>query len=403
MGQRNAIIPGTDPEIEVHGTMPLIAEKVEADGIFSHDLREDRDKFGELANPLIDSMQSRFSAPWWRFNSIACSVSDAIVRNRLIFHADLPVVGISNLRWELTAAEIARDGELEIPKPETRYPGRTGLLIGRSPFNYYHFINDILIFMEDLHDHVDKLGLDRILINPCAAAPEGFQRQLIDAIYPDLADKVHFDNSIFHAEHLTFVNVWPQYFQHSDDQEAIKRSGPNGISRRAYRASAAPFFERASQALAGTSGSGPEVLLISRKAAGRRQVMNEDALLDALRPYGAEAIAMENHSVQEQMALCAGAKVVIGPHGAGMTNVGFCAPGTLCIELTGRHYLQRGTDFASLAMIRGLEYQFAVADEEGDIVRMKGNHGNDIRLGQPVIDHVVGEVDRALGSARAVG
>ena len=403
MGQRNAIIPGTDPEIEIYGELPPIAEKVEAEGIHAHDLREDREKFGDLANPLIDSMESRFNAPWWRFNSIACSVSDAIVRNRLIFHAGLPVVGISNLRWELTAAELAQRGELEIPQPEKSFPGRTGLLIGRSPFNYYHFINDILIFMEDLHAQVDALGLDRILINPCTAASDGFQRQLIEAIYPDLSDKVQFDNTVFHAERLTFVNVWPNYFQHANDGEAIKRCGPTGISRRAYRTSAAPFFDRAANALSAYALSGPEVLIISRKEAGRRQVLNEGALLDALSPYGAEAVAMENHTVAEQMALCAGAKVVIGPHGAGMANAGFCAPGTICIELTGRHYLQRGTDFASLAMIRGLEYQFAVADEEGDIVHMKGNHGNDIRLGQPVIDHIVLEVDRALGRARAVG
>ena len=396
MGTRNAIIPGIDPEVEVHGAMPELAVKEQPRGIHAADLRDDREKFADLANPLIDTFPKRLAAPWWQFNSVACSVPDAVVRNRLIFHKGLPVVGVGNLRWELTSAEVARDGKLQVPEPDTHFKGRTGLLVGRSSFNYYHFINDVLVFMEDLVDLADSLGLDRILINPCADKPDGFQRQLIDTIYPELSERVVLDASVFHAEHLTFVSVWPSYFQPGEGDEAIKRCGPTGISRRAYRSAAVPFFHRAEKAIAADTGDGPDVVVISRKAADRRKVLNEDALMDALSGFNAEDVVMEKLSVREQMALCAGAKVVIGPHGAGMTNAGFCRPGATAIELTGRHYLQRGTDFASLAMVRGMDYRFVVADEEGDIVKMEGNTGNDIRLSTAALDHIVELVDAAV-------
>ncbi|MFK7943167.1 MAG: DUF563 domain-containing protein [Paracoccaceae bacterium] len=396
MSQRNAIIPGIDAEVEVHGEMPVLAEQLEAYGIKAFDLRDDREKFADLANPLIDSYPARLSAPWYQFNSVACSVPDAVVRNRLIFHAGLPVVGVGNLRWEATAAEVARKGELQVPDPDVHFKGRTGLLVGRSSFNYYHFISDVLIFLEDLYDLVEELGLDRIVINPCRDNPNGFQRQMINALYPELSERIVLDETVFSAEHLTFVDIWPSYFSPGEGDEAIKRSGPKGTSRRAFRSSARPFYDRAARTLS-DANSGPDVLIISRRGADRRQIVNDDALLDALKGHGAEAIIMEQLSVREQMALCANAKVVIGAHGAGMINSGFCRAGATCIELTGRHYLQRGSDFASLAMIRNLEYQFVIADEEGDIEKMHGNTGNDIRLATRAIDHIVETVDNALG------
>ena len=398
MGQRNAIIPGIDPEVEVHGDMPVLAEPDTARGFSAHDLRDDRDKFGDLANPVIDAFPARLTGPWWRFNSIACTVPDAVVHNRLIFHAGLPVLGIGNLRWEVKAAQVAQAGELTIPEPEVHYSGRTGLLVGRSSFNYYHFISDMLVFIEDLFEQVEKLGLDRIVVNPCREKLGGFQEQLVQMVYPEIADKVIFTEGPFRADSLTFVHAWPQYFGHSeDDTQAVHVNGLRGVSRRAYRSSTAPFFERVERIIGARRGAAQrDVVVISRKDAPGRKIVNEEELLTALAPFGARQVAMEHLSVREQVELCAGARVVIGAHGAGMTNAGFCQSGAVCMELTGRHYLQRAPDFATFAMVRDINYQFIVADEEGEIAKMSGNQGNDIRLGQSALEHIVAQVDAAL-------
>lgn len=405
MTRRNAIIPGLDPEIEVHGEMPPLAERDEARRFSAHDLRDDREKFGELANPVIDAFPARLNGPWWRFNSVACTVEDAVAHNRLIFHGGLPVMGIGNLRWEFKAAEVAQSGELTVPEPDVHYPGRTGLIVGRSSFNYYHFISDMLVFLEDLAPLMDRLGLDRIVINPCIDKPGGFQDQLVRAIYPELADRIVFSDGPFRADSLTFVNVWPQHFAHAEDGvpadgPPVKINGLKGVSRRAYRSTTAPFFDRVERITGSRRGADQQdVVIISRMHAPGRRIVNECELMEALAPYGARQVAMEHLSVREQMDLCAGARVVIGAHGAGMTNAGFCQAGAVCMELTGRHYLQRAPDFATFAMVRDIGYQFIVADEDGDIEKMSGNTGNDIRLGQPALDHIVGEVDAAIAAS----
>lgn len=396
---RNAIIPGIDPEVTVHGDMPMLAEPDTPRGFSAHDLRADRERFADLANPVIDAFPARLSGPWWRFNAVACSIPNAIVRNRLIFHDGLPVVGVGNLRWEMKAAEVAHRGVLQLEQPEQYFPGRTGLLIGRSSFNYYHFISDVLVFMEDLRANLDLASLDRIVINPCRDVSDSFQHQLIEVLYPELAEKVVMNEMTFQAEHLTFVNVWPRHFEHGEGDQALRVNGMKGVSRRAYRSSTLPFFKRAEQMIGRrTPDEQSEVVIISRKAASGRKVTNEDQLAEALAPLGAQQVVMEHLSVREQLDLSARARVLIGAHGAGMTNAGFCQSGATCLELTGRHYLQRAPDFATFAMVRDIEYQFIVADEDGDITQMRGNRGNDIHLGRPALDHIVETVDRALAT-----
>ena len=61
MPTRNAIIPGVDAEVEVHGEMPPLAEQDTARRFSAHDLRDDRDKFGDLANPVIDAFPARLT------------------------------------------------------------------------------------------------------------------------------------------------------------------------------------------------------------------------------------------------------------------------------------------------------------------------------------------------------
>ncbi|MEM7056965.1 MAG: glycosyltransferase 61 family protein [Pseudomonadota bacterium] len=78
---------------------------------------------------------------------------------------------------------------------------------------------------------------------------------------------------------------------------------------------------------------GPEVLHISRSGAKLRTLSNQDAFETALADRGAQTFiaTYENHA--EQIAKFRAARVVIGVHGAGLTNLAFCAPGTRVIEI----------------------------------------------------------------------
>jgi len=73
-------------------------------------------------------------------------------------------------------------------------------------------------------------------------------------------------------------------------------------------------------------------LYITREDAQTRRVVNEAALWDALQARGFQKITLSHHSVREQAELFAQAACVIGPHGAGLTNLLFSPPHTRVIE-----------------------------------------------------------------------
>ena len=79
---------------------------------------------------------------------------------------------------------------------------------------------------------------------------------------------------------------------------------------------------------------------------------NEDALLDAMRHRGFEIVVPGALTLTEQIRVFREASVVVGPHGAGLTNIVFCEPGTIVYELVPDHY--PNICFGNLALICGL-------------------------------------------------
>ena len=76
-----------------------------------------------------------------------------------------------------------------------------------------------------------------------------------------------------------------------------------------------------------------ERIYISRSMTTTRNIVNENEVMDCLNKFGFTTIFLENLSVIEQAALFNRAKVVLAPHGAGLTNLVFCQPKTKIIEL----------------------------------------------------------------------
>ncbi len=104
----------------------------------------------------------------------------------------------------------------------------------------------------------------------------------------------------------------------------------------------------------------PERILISRRHASYRRLLNEDEAIARLSPHGFVPIALESLSFLEQVALFAGAKVIIAPHGAGLTNTVFCNPGTKLIEIFSPDAVS--VNYWLIANIIGLEYYYLIAE-----------------------------------------
>lgn len=75
----------------------------------------------------------------------------------------------------------------------------------------------------------------------------------------------------------------------------------------------------------------PRRIFIQRK--GTRSVSNESDLLSLLSPLGFEPVRLEQLNLKQQISLFSQAEVVIGVHGAGLSNIVFCQPESQIIEL----------------------------------------------------------------------
>jgi len=78
-------------------------------------------------------------------------------------------------------------------------------------------------------------------------------------------------------------------------------------------------------------------LFISRRDSTSPRVLNEKAIFEKLAPLGFEAVCLSGMSIAEQIKLFAHAEVVVGAHGAGLTNTLFVPAGTTIIELHDQH------------------------------------------------------------------
>lgn len=78
-------------------------------------------------------------------------------------------------------------------------------------------------------------------------------------------------------------------------------------------------------------------VFISRQKASYRRIINENELFEFLEPLGFKRYNLEELSIQDQMILFFNAETIISPHGAGLTNILFCRPGTKILELFQSH------------------------------------------------------------------
>ena len=116
------------------------------------------------------------------------------------------------------------------------------------------------------------------------------------------------------------------------------------------------LFRRLTADVGPWAGPAPRIF-ISRR--GPRSIVNEREVLRALRPLGFERLRLEGMPLAEQIAVFSRAECVIGPHGAGLTNLAFCRSRTQVIEI-GTPY-RPWACFYEIAHHRELDYHLHMA------------------------------------------
>jgi len=92
---------------------------------------------------------------------------------------------------------------------------------------------------------------------------------------------------------------------------------------------------------------------VSRANDIERRVVNEDEVLSVLSEFGFKRYRLEERSLVENAQLFADADVIVGPHGAGLTDIVFAGDGTL-IELFGEKVKK---PYRLLADTVGVDYE----------------------------------------------
>ncbi|MCC3534569.1 MAG: glycosyltransferase family 61 protein [Microcoleus sp. PH2017_25_DOB_D_A] len=141
----------------------------------------------------------------------------------------------------------------------------------------------------------------------------------------------------YHAESLVLGNNQDWYFPSPYDIELLRKKFCLKENVKPYRK-----------------------LYLSRS--GQRQVKNEAQVREVLKEFGFEILEDISRTVDEQIRLFAEAAVVVGPHGAGFTNLLWCQPGTKVLECFYGGYTP--PFFYYISQILGLEYSRMVDNSD---------------------------------------
>ncbi|MBC5992539.1 glycosyltransferase family 61 protein [Pontibacter cellulosilyticus] len=113
----------------------------------------------------------------------------------------------------------------------------------------------------------------------------------------------------------------------------------------------------------------PKRIYISRQDSSYRSVTNEANVLKVLHKYGFKKVELSELTFTEQVSLFKNAEVVVAPHGAGLTNLVFCRPGTQVIELFAREYTP--PLYADLASKVNLKYNYLTSASAPAVVSLR--------------------------------
>ena len=107
------------------------------------------------------------------------------------------------------------------------------------------------------------------------------------------------------------------------------------------------------------AGGHGERLYLSREGAKLRNPQNEDALRAALEERGFATFVASDANHPEQIARFRAARTIVAVHGAGLTSLVFCTPGTRVIEIFPENFVK--SPYWWLARRLGLAYRPVIA------------------------------------------
>ena len=348
------------------------------------------------------SLNSRRLRSAIEFNAIpAVATNLSIVHNCVAINGKWLLSGAAGSRirnrsvWRSAADPIEVDGQTDaylssfqgadskmkpLPVTDDDVSQLPYVIEARNLFNYYHFVCETL---PRLQVPIDINHKGPIYICYKGDAVSGFPQRLIDALFPEIADRVEFVQTPKSFARAVIDFSWDHYFNVAPDhivpsitplipdsqkwlQNSTARTAGRALERNMFNTLLVRLRERALNAVADMDTSHlPKKFWVTRDSASPRARMmkNEDALIKELTKLGFETVLFENYSALEQIAMMANADIMASHHGAGFANMLFAGPDTQVIEIgTPQTALVRWPDFFPLAHAAGAKYTTFFAD-----------------------------------------
>ena len=195
--------------------------------------------------------------------------------------------------------------------------------------NYAHWLLSYLPWLLPWLEHL-RSGRLAVLVPPLNA----WQRRMIELLGVPASDIVEAFEGAIQCDDLIDAGLY------GPSQPARDAGGPpTSIAprRRWFVPPGHSVLETAGRLKAAVPSRGliepPERIYISRRGANSfRTLQNEAEVELAAARLGFTIVRAEDHSFDDQIALFSRARVVIGPHGAGITNTVFAPPGCLVCD-----------------------------------------------------------------------
>ncbi|MEM7593606.1 MAG: tetratricopeptide repeat protein [Cyanobacteria bacterium P01_A01_bin.83] len=223
--------------------------------------------------------------------------------------------------------------------PVTKIEGKVALLSGLAGHVYYHWMFDILPRLELLRlSEIELKDIDWFVVNSLSKP--------------------------FQKETLSLLGIPPEKIIESDRQTHLQATELIVPSFPGYLDWVSPgtikFLRQSFMSQVSMANTGGQKIYISRARAKNRHLVNESEVSELLTEQGFKTVFLEELSVLEQVAIFINAKIIVTPHGSGLTNLVFCAPNTKIVELFSPNYLR--TDYWMISQQLQLQHYYLVGE-----------------------------------------
>lgn len=122
-----------------------------------------------------------------------------------------------------------------------------------------------------------------------------------------------------------------------------------------------------------------ELLYISRNESSMRRILNEEEILPGLRDLGFKIMSPGTLPLSAQIDAFRNARIILAAHGAGLTNILFCRPKTVLIEIFPEGGVH-GSAFMRMASQLNFGYYYVVGAKVENAQSRKNPNNSDLVL-----------------------